>query len=120
MHMHHLAIRVKNLDESIRFYETLAGLSVRRRFAESGAELAYLTSGEGATEVELIAIPGETGTFEGKGFFVCFATDQLDAAHKTAVEAGFQPSDIRQPDENTRYFYAYDPNGVSVQLREYL
>lgn len=120
MHMHHLAIRVTNLDASIRFYETLAGLKVRRRFSESGAELAYLTNGEGATEIELIAIPDAPGTFEGKGFFVCFATDRLDKAHQTAINAGFQPSDIRQPDENTRYFYAYDPDGVSVQLREYL
>lgn len=119
MNMHHLAIRVRNLDESIRFYETLARMTVRERFAESGAELAYLTSGEGQTEVELICFPdGEP--FEGKGFFICFATKELDAAHKTAVEAGFNPSGIREPAPGTRYFYAYDPNGVSVQLREYL
>lgn len=119
MHMHHLAIRVKNLDESIRFYETLTGLTVRERYADSGAELAYLTGGEGQTEVELICFP-DGPVFSAQGFFVCFATDQLDAAHQVAVDAGMNPSAIRQPDPQTRYFYAYDPNGVSIQLREYL
>lgn len=119
MYLHHLAIRVKSLEQSIRFYETLTGMTVRERFEEGAARLAYLASGAGATEIELIELPDDQ-SFEGKGFFVCFATDALDAAHKTAVEAGMNPSDIREPDPKTRYFYVYDPNGVSVQLREYL
>jgi len=51
--------------------------------------------------------------------FLCFATDDLEAAHKVAVEGGFHPSDIRQPEPTAKYFYVYDPDGVSVQLREY-
>lgn len=118
MYMHHLAIRVKNLDASIAFYEVLTGMSVRERKAESGAELAYMESRKGGTQVELICIP-ESETFTGKGFFVCFATDALDAAHQRAAEAGMNPSPIREIDAQTRYFYVYDPDEVSVQLRAY-
>ena len=116
MQFHHLALRVKNMEQSIRFYETLLQLHVRVREAAAPGEIAYLGNAQGETEIELIAMPGAQ-TFEGKGMFLCFATKDLDAAHARAVESGMRPSDIYQPDP--RYFYAYDPDGVSVQLREY-
>jgi len=55
--------------------------------------------------------------FEGKGMFICFETDKLDAMHKIAQDRGLNPSSIQNPDIKTRYFYVYDPNGVSVKLR---
>jgi lactoylglutathione lyase len=51
--------------------------------------------------------------------FLCFATDDLETAHTYAVEAGLNPSPIRNPEPTAKYFYVYDPDGVSVQLREY-
>lgn len=118
MQFHHLALRVKNMDESIRFYENLIQLKVRMRANAGVGEIAYLHNTEGETELELIAMP-DGGNFEGKGMFLCFASADLEAAHKRAVEHGMNPSDIRQPEPDARYFYAYDPNGVSVQVREY-
>ena len=55
--------------------------------------------------------------YEGKGFFICFKTDKLDEMHRIVKEKGLNPSDIRIPHDQSRYFYVYDPNGVSVQLR---
>jgi len=49
--------------------------------------------------------------------FICFETDKLEIMHQLAVESGLQPSAIQYPDDGTRYFYVYDPDGVSVQLR---
>lgn len=118
MHIHHLALRVNNLEKSIHFYETLTQLKIADRFVSDPGEVAYLHNAEGDTQIELIAMPGGQN-FEGKGMFLCFATDELDAAHARAVENGMNPSDIRQPEPNARYFYVYDPDGVSVQLREY-
>ncbi len=117
MHIHHLAIRVKNLEKSIWFYETLTQLTVAKRFQEAPAEVAYMTNGEGETQIELIAIP-ENQTFRGLGFFVCFETDTLDESHAIAKREGMNPSDIRSPDPQNRYFYVYDPDGVSVQLKQ--
>lgn len=117
MHIHHLAIRVKDINESIKFYETLTELTVARRFREDPAEVAYMTNGENETEIELICLPKDE-KFEGKGFFVCFETDELDASHARAVSEGMNPSDIRNPDPKNRYFYVYDPNGVSVQIKQ--
>ena len=116
MHIRHIAIRVKNLEQSIRFYETMTELIVARRIKAEPAELAFMTNGQGETEIELICIP-DSQTFEGKGFFLCFETDRLDSMHRLAEAQGFNPSPIQDPGDGTRYFYVYDPDGVSVQLR---
>ena len=118
MNIHHLAIRVKNLEESLKFYQNVAGLQVMERFTEGPAELAYMADHEGASEIELICIPdGETAS--ASGMFICFGTDDLEAVHKIATEENRNPSPIREPSPTAKYFYVYDPDGLSVQFREY-
>jgi lactoylglutathione lyase len=118
MHIKHISIRVRNLEKSINFYETMTELKISRRIKADPAELAFLTNGEGETEIELIHIP-QGQAFEGKGMFICFETDKLDEMHKLALEKGLNPSPIQDPGDQTRYFYVYDPDGVSVQLRTF-
>lgn len=116
MHIKHVALMVKNLEESIEFYETITELTTSRRFSAGPREIAFLTNGSGETEIELICMP-QGQSYEGKGMFICFETDKLEEMHKLAKDRGLNPSDIQYPDDQTRYFYVYDPNGVSVQLR---
>lgn len=110
-------IMVRNLEKSIAFYETFAELTVIRRFQSGPAELAFLANKEGETEIELVYAP-QMQAFEGKGFFICFLTDRLDEVHKLALSQGLNASDIRTPDAENRYFYVYDPDGVSVQFKQ--
>ena len=84
----------------------------------NGGNVTYLRNPEGETEIELIAMP-EGQNSEGKGMFLCFAADDLENAHAYAVEAGLNPSPIPNPEPVAKYFYIYDSDGVSVQLREY-
>ena len=118
MKFHHISLRVSDFEKSLAFYQTLTQLKVAKQFSANGGNVAYLHNAEGETEVELIAMP-ESQTFEGKGMFLCFATDDLETAHRVATDAGMNPSPIRQPEPTAKYFYVYDPDGVSVQLREY-
>lgn len=118
MKIKHVTLRVKNLEKSIYFYETITQLVIARRFQAGPAELAFMRNGEGETEIELLHIP-QSQTFEGKGMFICFETDKLDEMHELAQEKGFSPSAIQDPGDGTRYFYVYDPDGVSVQLRSF-
>ena len=116
MHLKHIAINVNDMEESIKFYETITELTVDRRFKAEPGEVAFLTTGIGGTEIELIYMP-QGVRFEGKGMFICFETDKLDEMHKLAIDKGLKPSSIQEPGDETRYFYVYDPNGVSIQLR---
>lgn len=116
MHIKHVALNVVDLEESIEFYETMTELRVDRRFKAGPGEVAFLTNKSGATEIELIYMP-EGVKFEGKGLFICFETDKLDEMHQFATDKELSPSDIQEPGDGTRYFYVYDPNGVSIQLR---
>lgn len=118
MKIKHLALRVKDLEESIIFYKKITDLKVLNQKNEFGASLAFLGNDNGGTQIELICIPNSQ-TFEGKGFFVCFETDNLDQKHQEAVQLNLNPSPIQDPGDNTRYFYVYDPDGVSVQLRTF-
>ncbi|AKA67192.1 VOC family protein [Clostridium scatologenes] len=116
MHIKHVTLKVNNLEESIEFYEIITELTVSRRFKAEPGEVVFLTNGRGETEIELVYMP-QGQKFEGKGMFICFETDKLDEMHKLAQDKGLNPSAIQDPGDETRYFYVYDPNGVSVQLR---
>ncbi len=118
MKFHHISLRVKDFEKSFKFYTELVQLKVEKQFSANGGNIAYLANAEGETEVEIICMP-EGQTFEGKGMFLCFATDDLETVHKRAKDMEYNPSDIRQPEPDAKYFYVYDPDGVSVQFREY-
>ena len=117
MHIKHLAIKVNNIDESIKFYECVTELSVKRREKGDQWEIAFLAHGEGETEIELIYMP-QGQKFEGKGWFICFETNKLDEMHQLVTDKGLNPSPVQDPKDGTRYFYVYDPNGVSVLKSE--
>lgn len=118
MHIQHITIMVKDLEKSIEFYETVTGLQISRRFKAGTGELAFLANGLGEMEIELVCMP-EGQKFEGKGMFICFKTDKLDEMHKLVTDRGLAPSPIQDPGDQTCYFYVYDPDGVSVQLRTF-
>lgn len=116
MHIKHVTLMVNNMEESIEFYETITELTISRRFTAGPGEVAFLTNGNGETEIELVCMP-QGQKFEGKGMFICFETNKLEEMHKLAQDRGLNPSAIQNPGDDTQYFYVYDPNGVSVQLR---
>ncbi len=118
MKFHHISLRVKDIEKSLAFYKALTNLTVAKSFEANGGKVAYLENAAGETQLELISMPGDN-TFEGKGFFLCFATDDLEASHAVALAEGMNPSPIRCPEPTAKYFYAYDPDGISVQIREY-
>ena len=94
MKIKHVTLRVRNLEKSIQFYETITELGIARSFKSGSAEIAFMTNGEGETEIELLYIP-EGQTFEGKGMFICFETDKLEEMHKLAQDKGFNPLQSR-------------------------
>lgn len=111
-------MHVKNLDESIRFYETFAGLSVNRRFeARPGVEIAFL--GDGGTQLELIDAGDGDSYPESDQISIGFSTDSVDDKIREFKEAGIEIyREPVQPNPHIRFFYVKDPSGISVQFAQ--
>lgn len=109
---------VKDLDESIQFYEGVIGLPLVRRFnAGEQTEIAFLGGGE--TQVELIQDAGRPGGNVGADISWGFAVDSLEQAFESMKEKDIKLlSDIIQPNPHSRFFFVEDPNGFKVQIAQ--
>lgn len=108
-------IHVKNIEASIKFYEEVVGLTLRRRFSpRPGQELAFL--GVGETEVELIHYDGEVLPGNIEGISIGFSCEDADALSKSLTEKGYTVGDMVMPNPMLKFFIVKDPDGVNVQF----
>jgi lactoylglutathione lyase len=116
MKLCHITIMVKNLEESLKFYQEIVGLTVDRRF-KAGPDTEIIFLGEGETKVELISNAANTSVNIGKDLSLGFEVDDLDEMIPFVQSKGIEMiSGIIQPSPHVRFFYVLDPNGVKVQF----
>lgn len=111
-------ITVKNMEESLKFYQEIVGLSVNRRFqAGPGVEIVFL--GDGETKVELIFNKEIKDVSFGQSISWGFEVDSVDEMMKLVKEKGIGiHSGPFQPNPNTKFFFVLDPNGLKIQFVE--
>jgi lactoylglutathione lyase len=110
-------LRVKNLDESIKFYTEVIELEVVNSFKTGTVEIAFL--GKGETKIELICIDESDDINIGNDISWGFEVKSLDNALAVMKEKGIEiDSEPIQPNPYVRYFFVKDPNGMSIQLVE--
>lgn len=111
-------IKVNSMEESLKFYEEIIGLSVSRRFeAGPGMEISFLTDGE--VEIELIHDRNHKVINNIEGISLGFKVQSIDEMTKYIKEKGLEiESGPIQPNPHTRFFFVKDPNGVSIQFVE--
>jgi lactoylglutathione lyase len=110
-------LRVKNLDESIKFYSDIIGLEVVNRFMAGSGEIAFL--GEGETKIELICDGESRDTVVGNDISWGFVVESLDKVLTLVKEKGINiDSGPVQPNPHIRFFMIKDPNGMKIQLAE--
>ena len=109
-------INVKNLEESLKFYQEIVGLSTDKRLkAGPTAEVVFL--GDGETKVELIYDEANTAVNIGQDISLGFETDSLDRMIELLEEKGVQlHSGPFQPNPHTKFIFVLDPNGVKIQF----
>jgi len=115
-----VTINVKDMEDSLRFYQEIVGLKVNRRFKPmSSTEISFLGSEGTNTEVELIKNDKNTNPQYGKDISMGFIVKSLEntiAGLKTKkignIEGPFQPG------PNVKFIYITDPNGVKIQFVE--
>jgi lactoylglutathione lyase len=111
-------ITVKDMEESLKFYQEIVGLPLNRRFpAGPGMEIAFL--GEDATKVELIYNPNvkevSMGTDISLGFAVGSVEEKIAFLEGKGIKLHSGPF---SPNPHVKYFFIQDPNGLKIQFVE--
>lgn len=111
-------IHVKNLEESLKFYQEIVGLQLNNRYnAGPGMEIAFLGSGE--TQVELIGHETDKGVNIGQDISLGFEVSSLDEMLEFVKGKGIAVhSGPFQPNPHVRFFYIMDPDGLKIQFVE--
>ena len=111
-------ITVKNLEESIKFYNEILGLNVNKRFnISAGVEIAFL--GDGETKIELVCNEALKEVSFGQNISLGFEVNSVDKMITLVKEKGIDiESGPFNPNPNIKFFYILDPNGLKIQLVE--
>lgn len=111
-------INVKNLEESLKFYNEIIGLNVNRRFnAGPGVEIAFL--GDGETKIELVCNEELKEVSFGQNISLGFEVKSLDEMITLLKEKGIDiKSGPFSPNPHIKFIYILDPNGLKIQIVE--
>ena len=114
----HTTINVKDMEESLKFYQKIVGLNIVNQFnAGPGIEIVFL--GEEGTKVELISDDAVKEIQIGQDISLGFSVNSLDETLKFIKEKGIKiHSGPFQPNPTTRFFFFFDPNGLKIQFIE--
>jgi len=113
-----VTITVKNMQESLDFYQNIIGLKIKRRMNPvAGTDIAFL--GEEGTEVELIKNDRNVNPTYGRDISLGFEVESIDKEIERLKEEGIVNIEGPfQPHARIKFIYISDPNGVKVQLVE--
>lgn len=113
-----VTINVKNMEESLSFYQNIVGLEIQRRMKPmGGTEIVFVGSGD--TEIELIRNEKNTACSYGNDISLGFKVESLDKTieflkgKKIPIHAG-----PFQPNPTIKFLYVLDPNGLRIQFVE--
>jgi len=109
---------VKDMDESVKFYEEIIGLPVQQRFeTEDGVEISFL--GEGETKIELIFDQSKKSINLDPDISWGFRVNSLEETMRFLVNKRINIiAGPIEPNPNIRFIYIHDPNGMKIQLVE--
>ncbi|NMA96182.1 MAG: VOC family protein [Clostridiales bacterium] len=113
----HATIQVKDLNESLEFYQEIVGLPIANRFISGDTEIVFL--GQGDTLVELIYTEDSKDTTIGDGIALGFGVDCLEDTIDFIKDKGIEiHSGPFEPSPTTKFFYVQDPDGLKIQFIE--
>ena len=111
-------ITVNNLEESLKFYQEIVGLSLNQRFpAGPGVEIAFL--GDRETKIELICNETNKEVNLGHDISLGFEVKSVEEMMGFVKEKGISmQGGPFQPNPHVKFFYVMDPNGLKIQFVE--
>ncbi len=120
----HTMVRVRDLDESIKFYGTVFGLrEVRRVDNEAGRfTLVFMVADEDVASFEAGSAPAVELTYNwdpeeytgGRNFgHLAYAVDDIYASCQHLMDSGIT---INRPPRDGRMAFIKSPDGISIEL----
>jgi lactoylglutathione lyase len=111
-------IQVKDLEESLKFYQEVVGLTIDRRF-QSGSDTEIVFLGDGETKLELICNKGTESITFGSDISLGFQADSLDKIMELLKNKNIPVyGGPFQPNPHIRFIYVLDPSGLKIQFSE--
>lgn len=119
----HAMIRVKNLEDSMRFYQELLGLKLLREIRLDDCNLYFLGNHQGETQVELTyndETPGD-GYINGSTFgHLAFETDSFEEFNQKVNALGYEY--LYEPfflnGAGSKIAFLKDPDGNEIEIIE--
>lgn len=124
----HSMIRVKDIEESLKFYRDFIGLKLISKSSLEDCDLYFLGEDENSVKIELTYnyTTPENGYKRGDAFgHFAFAVDNMEEIDSKIKQAGYEylwePFDLEQKDENgvvsySRIAFIKDPDGNEIEL----
>lgn len=113
-----VTIRIKDLKESLHFYEEIVGLNVHQKI-EMGEGKTIMFLGDGETKLEMIYNDKYKDIDMGQSITLGFEVESVEEKIKFIEEKGLKvESGPFSPAPNTKFFYVMDPNGLKIQFVE--
>lgn len=110
-----ITLEVKNMEESLNFYQGILGLKLAERFSPGkDMEIAILGE-ENGPKVELIC--RENFQTKSDGISIGFEVDSLEKAFEHMKDNGIAiKKGSFSPVPSTSFFFVEDPNGIEIQI----
>ena len=112
--VHHVALRVADVERSLGFYSGLLGLRERRRFQETGGSLRSAWLEAGPVVLMLEGRLRGVGPDSGSGHLLALAVSDLPAWEARLAAAG-----VAVEDRTEHTLYVRDPDGHRVGLSDF-
>jgi glyoxylase I family protein len=120
---HHLAMRVKDFDASVKFYTEALGFTEKIAWGEGDSRAVMLDTGDG-NYLEIFSGGADGPKPEGAYLHVAFRTDNCDDAIEQARKAGaevtVEPQDVdiasRPQPTRVRIAFCKGPDGELIEF----
>lgn len=90
MGFHHIALKAKDYDASLKFYTEGLGMKFYTQWGEGDSRICMLDLGDGSI-LELFAGGNDEAEVNNKYIHFAMKVDDVDAAYNTALAAGAKP-----------------------------
>lgn len=119
----HVMIRVKNIENSLKFYQDLFELNLVNEMRLDDCSLYFLADEDGQTQIELTHndTTPEGGYEVGAGFgHFAFEVDSLDEFTKKMQNLGYEYlyEPFILPNHDLKVAFLKDPDGYEIELIE--